>query len=410
MREEDWIKQLRDKLEGHKVAAPDDLWAGIEAELDKQTAPKRHSRVVPLWVRWAVAAVFVGLLIGNYWLIHEIGQEKPGSNTIHKPMAASKPQQPVVPSEVPSEEEEPSLVEQMKDYPPMKSQDLVAQNQIPESVEPSESAEVVIVDEAKPSDDSNGSVNPEVPNSPLPPVLSQEEVIRQLDEKIAEASHPRHRIGFSLYAQNGFGSQMSINGVRMNPAMAENYNYDKYLPSATRTDSKDPIYLSNILERKKFYQPISFGLTTNIPISSKFSLITGLVYTRLRSDFVSVVSDYPLEKHQTLQYLGVPFSAQYLLLDYKGLKLYVSAGGQADYNLKACQTTEGVEQKIRRDRWQFSVQGALGVQYDVIPQLGIYVEPGVKRYFNNGSTVYTFFKDKPTNFNLQVGLRLNLGQ
>ena len=61
-----------------------------------------------------------------------------------------------------------------------------------------------------------------------------------------------------------------------------------------------------------------------------------------------------------------------------------------------------------RDRWQFSLRGGLGVEYDIIPQLGIYVEPGVKYYFDNGSRVQSFFKDKPTNFNLQVGLRWNL--
>ena len=65
---------------------------------------------------------------------------------------------------------------------------------------------------------------------------------------------------------------------------------------------------------------------------------------------------------------------------------------------------------VSRDGLQFSVQGALGIEYDVIPQLGIYVEPGVKHYFDNGSSVKTFFKDKPNSFNLQIGLRLNLGR
>ena len=31
-----------------------------------------------------------------------------------------------------------------------------------------------------------------------------------------------------------------------------------------------------------------------------------------------------------------------------------------------------------------------------------------KYYFDNGSRVQNFFKDKPTNFNLQLGLRWNL--
>ena len=52
----------------------------------------------------------------------------------------------------------------------------------------------------------------------------------------------------------------------------------------------------------------------------------------------------------------------------------------------------------------------LGIQYDIIPQLGLYAEPGIKYYFDNGSRLQTFFKDKPTNFSLQLGLRWNLSK
>ena len=244
---------------------------------------------------------------------------------------------------------------------------------------------------------------------------SEQDQLRLLDAKIAEATKKRQhgRIGFSLYAQGGSGSQMSANGVMMSPTMAANYNYHDQLLSRhfTRTtaNSREIIYLVDYEERQKHYQPISFGLTTNIPISSRLSLTTGLVYTRLRSDFVNIMGGTPLSKEQTLHYLGVPVSAQFKVWGYKGLSVYASAGGQADYNVKAHMEQEGVDYPASRDRWQFSVQAAGGVEYDVIPQLGLYVEPGVKYYFDNGSNVSNFFKDKPTNFNLQVGIRVNLG-
>jgi hypothetical protein len=57
---------------------------------------------------------------------------------------------------------------------------------------------------------------------------------------------------------------------------------------------------------------------------------------------------------------------------------------------------------------QWSVNTSLGIEYDIIPQLGIYIEPGLKHYFDNGSRIENFFKDKPTNFNLQVGVRWNI--
>ena len=44
----------------------------------------------------------------------------------------------------------------------------------------------------------------------------------------------------------------------------------------------------------------------------------------------------------------------------------------------------------------------------VIPQLGVYVEPGVRYYIDNGSRIENYYKDKPVSFSLQLGLRLNI--
>ena len=48
------------------------------------------------------------------------------------------------------------------------------------------------------------------------------------------------------------------------------------------------------------------------------------------------------------------------------------------------------------------------MQLNIVKQLGVYVEPGVKYYFDNGSMVQNVFKDHPCNFSLQVGLRFNM--
>lgn len=43
-------------------------------------------------------------------------------------------------------------------------------------------------------------------------------------------------------------------------------------------------------------------------------------------------------------------------------------------------------------------------------QLGIYLEPGVRYYLDNGSQVQNFFKDQPFSWSLQFGIRLNMGK
>ena len=52
---------------------------------------------------------------------------------------------------------------------------------------------------------------------------------------------------------------------------------------------------------------------------------------------------------------------------------------------------------------QFSVMGAVGAQYNISKRVGIYVEPGVSYFFDDGSDIQTI---RPCNFTLQGGIRL----
>ena len=63
---------------------------------------------------------------------------------------------------------------------------------------------------------------------------------------------------------------------------------------------------------------------------------------------------------------------------------------------------------MQHDRTQFSVQAAADAQLNIIPQAGIYVEPGVTWYPNNGSQVDNVFKDRPLQPTLQFGLRYTI--
>ena len=398
---EDWVKQLRDKLADHQESAPADMWAQIEARLSQSGAvyqPEKKPRLVSIWAKYvAVAAVFVGMITCNGYLLWSISNE--GEMKEPKQVASNR---------IMETKQEKTTIPSQEDVS-MESQEM-SQDDAP------------IVPQEEPTGPQDVSVE-STPSSPQPHksdereekssemVKEKKQSLRDYDEKIPSADdRQRHgQISFGLYAQNGFGNEMSANGVRMSPQLAANYDYRHDLMSVAMARGADEvIYLANYEERQKHYQPISFGLSVNIPISSSFSLTTGLVYTRLRSDFVAVMGGYPMTTEQTLYYLGVPLNAQYRLWGYKGLKVYGVAGVAADYNIKSQQEMEGLTQEIIRDRWQFSLKGGLGVEYDVIPQLGIYVEPGLKYYFDNGSRVQNFFKDKPTNFNLQVGLRWNL--
>ncbi len=421
-REDQWTQRLRDHLADIEAPVPDDLWEKIEARLPKEVAsptPKKEARIVPLWARWAAAAVIVGGLVilwnveSGMWNENSLLSSK--SETTKKTSAEKTPA--LMKSEKSEESESSESIEQDVKAPTLLAEEMPMESE--KKVE--ETPLVPVSSEEKPNEPILPVSSEEKSNEPILPISSEkkpngpekspENVIRELNQKIA--AYKQHRRGsatINLYASNGFGNQSYRNGVLMSQELLSNYDYYRNPDSHGTRVGNSPVYLANHEERQNFYQPISFGLSVNIPISSKFSVSTGVVYTRLSSDFTSIANSLVYERQQKLHYVGIPLTVQYNVWQWHGLNVYATAGGQADFNVKAYMTTEGTETKLEKDNLQWSVNAALGVQYNFIPQLGIYVEPGIKHYFNNGSHIQNYFKHRPTNFNLQIGLRLNMGK
>ena len=421
-REDQWTQRLRDHLADIEAPVPDDLWEKIEARLPKEVAsptPKKEARIVPLWARWAAAAVIVGGLVilwnvkSGMWNENSLLSSK--SETTKKTSAEKTPA--LMKSEKSEESESSESIEQGVKAPALLAEEIPMESE--KKVE--ETPLVPISSEEKPNEPILPVSSEEKSNESIQPISSEkkpndsekrpENVIRELNQKIA--AYKQHRSGsatINLYASNGFGNQSYRNGVLMSQELLSNYDYYRNPDSHGTRVGNSPVYLANHEERQNFYQPISFGLSVNIPISSKFSVSTGVVYTRLSSDFTSIANSLVYERQQKLHYVGIPLTVQYNVWQWYGLNVYATAGGQADFNVKAYMTTEGTETKLEKDNLQWSVNAALGVQYNFIPQLGIYVEPGIKHYFDNGSHIQNYFKYKSTNFNLQLGVRVNLGK
>ena len=407
MKQDDWTQRLRDHLADYEAPVPDDLWEKIEARLPKEPVARKKAQRVPLWVRWAAAAMFAGAIVGTGFVLWPDSQEDTTTPiAVAQPATAPKQKTPAT-EEVPTESVKTLVAAPKKTMAPKKPDETIGIK----AVEPEED----IAREENVSTEKNVAPQDETPDETIERIREELETIRKeqeaptlLTEEIPVKSEEKD-IKVNLYASNGFGNLSYRNGVLMSQELLANYDYYTN-PNSHGTRSGGPVYLANHEERQKFYQPISFGLTVNVPISSGFSVSTGVVYTRLHSDFTSISNSLVYERQQWLHYIGIPLTVQYNVLQWHGLNVYAAAGGQADFNVKAFLNTDGVETKLEKDDVQWSVNAAVGVQYNFIPMLGIYAEPGVKHYFDNGSHIRNFFKYKPTNFNLQVGVRMNLYQ
>jgi hypothetical protein len=149
----------------------------------------------------------------------------------------------------------------------------------------------------------------------------------------------------------------------------------------------------------KHHQPVSVGISVRKALPHGFSVETGLTYTLLASDVTMAGSSRAID--QKLHYIGIPLRANWNFLDKKLFTLYVSAGGMVE---KCVYGKLGSEKQTVKPL-QFSVTGGVGAQLNATRHIGLYVEPGVAYFFNDGSDVQTIRKDSPFNFNLQAGLR-----
>ena len=191
-------------------------------------------------------------------------------------------------------------------------------------------------------------------------------------------------------------------GVIPDPAAGGIYGEEYLLASYKAIQRKQQV-------NAKHHAPVSVGLQVAFGIAPRLSLSTGMVYTRTSSDFYPYAPSSSYNVHQVLHYVGIPVGLNYEFWQSGGFHAYVMAGAEADYNVKNDTEEEGVKKEdAKRDRVQFSGKASLGAQYDITPKVGLYIEPGAKYYFDNGSHVENTFKDKKLNFNLQFGLRFNL--
>ena len=165
--------------------------------------------------------------------------------------------------------------------------------------------------------------------------------------------------------------------------------------------------------------PVRVGFNVAYRLTDRLSVESGVSYTRLSSDMKDGTKDNYSSGSQKLDYIGVPLNVKYRAFGYRRLSVYASVGLLTEKCVSGKTTHEYVisgEKKkheaedVAAKPWQLSVNAALGAQFDVLRNVGVYVEPGVSYYFDDRSTLSTIYKEKPLNFNLNLGVRYTIGK
>ncbi|MBO4825686.1 MAG: PorT family protein [Prevotella sp.] len=234
-------------------------------------------------------------------------------------------------------------------------------------------------------------------------------------EELGRGSFKSQKWAANLVASNIMSSSIGnditslpVKSLMMAYAGNDNgYGYETLNANSAKSNNTD-FYLPDMSERIEHHAPLTIGTTLRYSLDSRWSVVSGVMYKRLASEFSRYMGSNEVTDKQTLHYVGIPLSIAYNVWNNESLYVYAMAGGEADMNVSARLNTDGVKRDIHKDRLQWSAAASMGVEYDLLPGIGLYLQPGLRYYFDNGSQVENIFKEKPLNLDLQFGLRLKI--
>ena len=150
--------------------------------------------------------------------------------------------------------------------------------------------------------------------------------------------------------------------------------------------------------------PVSVGLSARFFLTDRLSINTGLNYTRyksLRTRWFASTHDQQKD-WQYAHYLGIPVRLDWMIVNKKHFNFYLGAGVQAD---KCIYATVGGE-RLHEKEVLFGLNGAMGLQFNIVPMVGLYFEPDISYSINEGS-IQTYRIREPFMISVRGGIRFN---
>ena len=411
-----WEDIIKDKLAGYESVLPEGSFAEFRARRESTgiVQPKRNNPIA-----WIIASAVAAGLAAVLLLNHSGNTEEGGESLVAQAAAT----------------ETPVAREEMASLEP--SQESLAGSQIPPRASSSRipSASVPL----SPSMPSTPSVLPTPPtpqesstpptqtvsgeNTETPvvePVITKSEsreatVIQEERNEAVAASVPEEVGGKSVWVKVGETAGViagsGLAAVLQGAVNGSGSSVEYVEPTSELSNLvTNPLYKwfsepdnEDILTGDcTHHAPLRLGLSTRIPVSDRLDITTGLEYSLYSSKFTFSLSG---EKEQLAHYLGIPVRLDWTLASGRWLDVYAGGGAIVDYCIGA--TLGG--QRIEGDGLNLSLLGAGGIQFNITPALGLYLEPELTWTIPSGREgLVTYRTRNPLMFSLATGLRINI--
>lgn len=429
----DWLKNIRDKMSDFEVEEPQGLWDDINLARKRKgavfAAVNAKGGGMPLWKRITVAAAMIGVAVSIGWLA--VGTEPydvnpdpsaPMSDGLSVAMPDNRDGEPAGP--------DPEIG--MSSCVNISSASRVSTFKMPQS---NTMRLIEACDSAHAAPEDVGSTLTTTADNKTFVEKNVRDSIMIRNNNIGASGNPRadyghnlvavanvpdggkRKVSIGVFSTGGIGSE--INSRSDGSAVAagvgpENSGWEDspMLGILAYNRGKD------IVNDVKHHLPVRVGLSIAYRFNSRLSIESGISYSNLVSDIFQGSENHYLSERQSLHYIGVPVGIRCDIVSWNGFELYASGGVMMEkcvsgslrngYVLDDKNVGDDI-QKIEERPLQWSVNASAGLQYNIFSFLGVYAEPGVCYYFDDNSGLNTIYKDKPLNFNLNFGIRLTIG-
>ena len=411
---QDWKDQMKQKLEGHKMTPPAGLWEGITNEMSLKPASSLKSTITRRWP-WAAAAVVLAIV--GFFTFYQFDD--------HKSKLEASNERAIVSAEEKAEEKN----SESKDIPNVEKISTPVKAMIP--AEPKHLAQATIINNVETETSEQAAEESIAPISDDHQKIAiteshqpKQTYLPDAIEPTATASQSEHtgKWSVSLAGSNGLllAANDYVNSMRSELIYYDNCPEDYYWgiinnPSINTSNNNGYTLASTITDIvSKHHIPLRFGLSLQYQFNHHLALLSGINYTYLKSEFsinyTYQKSEFSIPLHnnigydQKLSYIGIPIALSYRVWATDHLSIYLTGGTM----LEKCVKAEVTDDDIDSHPWQWSVNASVGTEYNFTRLFGVYLEPSLGYYFDDGTSLQHYYKEHPLAPSIHFGLRLHL--
>lgn len=385
---------MRSILSEAQEEVPAHVWEGISAELDKIDSAKSRRPVV-LWLRRSAVAVAAAAAVAVGVFVDWSGNQDLVPVSTGSDMIAVVEKNQTVEQDAGIKEESVYIAD--------------AAIKRPKASEPEETATKNIVTE-----------NTIIENTVTDRTVAEEPVVKEpvVKEPAAQEYFPETWPEDEPAKVRRQKTAVVISGlVGTNSAQNNGNTGPLRRPSISSAPVKTGIRQTST--ESTYGLPVSVGAGIKVGLSQRWALGTGINYTYLTRKFYGtythVGNDGAIDKtissdvRNSQHYIGIPVNAYYNIIDRDHVNFYTYFGGAVEKcvgnKYDVLNTPVVHTEKVKGV--QFSANIGIGVEFILGKHIGLYVDPSLHYYFDNGQP-NSIRTAQPLMLGFEMGMRFNL--